>query len=508
MQASTTGEKESHGVFDLVVSAISNLGSSDETSAVIDNIVEEVNRNTDERVISTQEQVAEIPRQSRNFNYPWYSGQYKVAETEFDRLSSTHQSVTIDYKQEDENEKKPSYQPLQVTNDDYPWYSSYYSIADAEAKFAGLHKPLNLSDEQSLSLIKAEFQNGITQKNELQDEQDTDGNDFHIVQHRKRIPSSTTHEKTVPSTIITNEPVLSPDIDLEPVILHGHSSASLPVSLIVPQTTDTTPKKKQKKKKKDKKEMILFDAPEPTVDLVHSETVQQEQYSSSIIDQVRTIVTDVPANITSDSSLVTPNEEINTANDKDLSNEKELPTTVDQITSTNQSVTDNNEILTLPEANSEAIDSKSSEGNTTKAEDDEQKQVAHETRLSPSKGFEEYTASADAKVQSPIVIDEIKVISKSNEEIETKEIDNQQQSSSTGLFEILKNLLPSTLQPNTSIETSLESFQSEQQDMVENPIDNFNLSNINTNQQTSVSRYFFFQCELLIYSIIVASINN
>ncbi len=89
------------------------------------------------------------------------------------------------------------------------------------------------------------------------------------------------------------------------------------------------------------------------------------------------------------------------------------------------------------------------------------------------------------------MIDEIKVISKSNEEIE-KEADKQQQSSPTGLFEIVKNLFPSTLQPNTPIETSLETVQSEQQDIVENPIDSFNLSNIDTNQQTSVSRYFFF----------------
>jgi hypothetical protein len=85
------------------------------------------------------------------------------------------------------------------------------------------------------------------------------------------------------------------------------------------------------------------------------------------------------------------------------------------------------------------------------------------------------------------VIDEIKVISKSNEEIE-KEADSQQQSSSTGLFEIVKNLFPSTLQPNTPIETSLESFQSEQQDIVENLVDNFNLSSTDMNQQTSVSR--------------------
>ncbi len=212
--------------------------------------------------------------------------------------------------------------------------------------------------------------------------------------------------------------------------------------------------------------------------------IEEEQDSSNKIDQVTTIVTGVPANITSDSSLVTPNEQIATNNNTDLSNEKEISTTVDQITSTTQSVTDNNEILTLPEANSEAIVSKSSE-------DDEKEQEAHQTRLSPSISFEEHTASTDAKVQSPIVIDEIKVISKSNEEIE-KEADKQQQSSPTGLFEIVKNLFPSTLQPNTPIETSLETVQSEQQDIVENPIDSFNLSNIDTNQQTSVSRYFFF----------------
>ncbi len=231
----------------------------------------------------TQEQVIQIPKQPVNSNYLGYSNQYQVATTELDHLSTTDQSLTIDHKQKDETEKKSSYQQLQVINDDYPWYSSYYTIIDAEAKIARLFKQLNLFSEHSPSPTIVKIENElqekvITQNYELQDEQAKDEDGFHIVQRRKRIPSSTTHEKTVPSTIITTKPILSPDIDLEPVILHGHSDAPIFVSPIIPQTTDTTIKKKLKKKKKDKKEMILFDAPELTLSDINKQKIDTTQF--------------------------------------------------------------------------------------------------------------------------------------------------------------------------------------------------------------------------------------
>jgi hypothetical protein len=311
LQLSPTNNEEHHGVFDLVINAISNaketilnLGSSNEKfpsnipeksiddtqqSEVSDNnkeqqtatkTVEEMINNTYEKIVSTQEQVLQSSKKPTIYNYPWYSSQYKVAVTEFDHPSITHQSLFIDHKQQDEFKKKPPSQELQVINDDYPWYSSYYTIVDADAKFARLYKQLNLFSEQSSFPTKVEIQN------ELQDEQDKDEEGIHLVQHRKRIPSST--------TIITTKSTLNPDIDLQPVILHGHPDVLIPVSPIVPQTTNTISKKKHKKKKKDNKETILFDVPEPTssdinkqkIDTTQSETEEERQKNIEMNDSV------------------------------------------------------------------------------------------------------------------------------------------------------------------------------------------------------------------------------
>ncbi|CAF5165805.1 unnamed protein product, partial [Rotaria magnacalcarata] len=91
---------------------------------------------------------------------------------------------------------------------------------------------------------------------DVSSEQDDGG--FHVVQRRKRIPSSNTQARIIPTT----NTIFSPDIDLEPVVLHGHPSVPIPTPLILSQPEDSVSKKKTKKKKKDKQETILFDAPE------------------------------------------------------------------------------------------------------------------------------------------------------------------------------------------------------------------------------------------------------
>ncbi|CAF4351815.1 unnamed protein product, partial [Rotaria sordida] len=152
-----------------------------------------------------------------------------------------------------------------VLYDDYPWYSSYYTIADAELKIPQLYKQLNFVNEQNHSPTKVELQEKLsTHDHKLENKQDQgdDNEGFHIVQRRKRIPSSTTQTKTSPSTITTIKPPIHPDIDLEPVILHGHSTTTITTSPIASQTITIPSKTKHKKKKKDKTEMIFFDAPQ------------------------------------------------------------------------------------------------------------------------------------------------------------------------------------------------------------------------------------------------------
>ncbi len=265
-----------------------------ESQQTFNQSVKEVADNTNGYITLTQEQQIQIRKQPIFGNYPWYSSQYKIAATESERLFSTDPSSSDDHKQEDEVEPKLSDQELQVISDDYPWYSNYYNIVDAEAKIAQLQQQLNITIDQS----------PLPQKHELQEE-DEDG--FHVVQRRKRIPSSTTHEKTGSSTIVRTQLTLSPDIDLEPIILHGQLGASTIIPSNVTQTSSIISKKKHKKKKKDKKEMILFDAPEPTlsdintleIGIVQTEKlgekheVNNEMTTSSVIHQaMQSIVSD------------------------------------------------------------------------------------------------------------------------------------------------------------------------------------------------------------------------
>jgi hypothetical protein len=411
---------------------------------------------TDEKHV---ESIKESDVSNENVDYSGDSSQKKVPVTDLDFLPVTHQSPTNDQKQ-DEAKKKSSYPQLQVINDNYPWYTSYFSIADAEARFAELHKPLNLLNEQSPSVTKVDVQSDTTQNKEVQDGQDIDDTDFQVVQRRKRIPSSTTHEKATSSTTITTKPTFSTDIDLEPVILHGHPSAPVPILPIISQTTDTTSKEKQKKNKKQKKEIILFDAPEPTI--------QSEENTIN--------------------------------NDTDLPNEKDALTT--------ELTHDNNEILTLPLRNSEPISSR------PPSQDDEKEPTANQTGLSLSITSQEDTTNIEEQlkpIDSSNVADDMKslvatAISNmtsllptvtSTEETSTTTTDETQpislsneqpESSSTGLFGLMKNLLPSTLLSNTPIEASSENIPSEQHDKVDSLVDEISLSNKDTNQPTPVSR--------------------
>ncbi|CAF4160962.1 unnamed protein product, partial [Adineta steineri] len=182
-----------------------------------------------------------------------YSNQNKVAPIESQRLLSTSP---------DEKYNQP--QQLQVMNDDYSWYSSHYSIIDAESNLDRFYRQINPPKEQSSTPPAANIKNNKTEH---------DSNDeFHIVQRRKRIPSSTTHGQSLPSSTLTTKLPVSPDIDLEPFILHGNPAVSVPILPIIEQTTDSGSKKKQKKKKHEKIETILFDAPELVLSSMNKDT--------------------------------------------------------------------------------------------------------------------------------------------------------------------------------------------------------------------------------------------
>ncbi|CAF3933118.1 unnamed protein product, partial [Rotaria sordida] len=216
------------------------------------------------------------------------SNKLQVNDTQPDRLSSIQQTSIDDHKQQDEAVSKPSSQKLQVLYDDYPWYSSYYTIADAELKIPQLYKQLNFVNEQNRSPTKVELQEKLsTHDHKLENKQDQGDDDegFHIVQRRKRIPSSTTQTKTLPSTITTIKPPINLDIDLEPVILHGHSTTTITTSPIISQTITIPSKTKHKKKKKDKTEMIFFDAPQ----LISSDVNKQKSdaLQSQLVEQER-----------------------------------------------------------------------------------------------------------------------------------------------------------------------------------------------------------------------------
>ncbi|CAF4105836.1 unnamed protein product [Adineta steineri] len=205
-----------------------------------------------------QEQESYIQKLHIPSGAPWYSSQYKVASTESDRLFPTQHSPASPNEQYNQGQQQ---QQLQVMNDDYSWYSSHYSIIDAESNLDRFYSQLLVKEQPSVATpVNNKNEDINIQKNKAEDYGDDDG--FHIVQRRKRIPSSTTHDQSLPSSTITAKSPLSPDIDLEPFILHGNPSISVPIPPIIEQTTDRSSKKKQKKKKYDKSNAILYDAPE------------------------------------------------------------------------------------------------------------------------------------------------------------------------------------------------------------------------------------------------------
>ncbi|CAF3497813.1 unnamed protein product [Rotaria sordida] len=314
---------------------------------------------TYEKIISTQEQLASpisSPSKVITSDYPSLTKQDKVVDSEIERLSATDQqsiddsdkhksiiNITEEIKTQDQDEKKPS-QQLQVIGDDYAWYSSHYTIADADAKMGQLYEELShtlkqleqrprpttleFSPEPHEKIpipdydrqVLVETQDTREKVHELaqisttitttittpQDEQykDEDEDDFQVAHHRKRIPSSSTtvHKRTSSPTMIPSKTTHSPDIDLVPLALHGHpvspiSSSSSSISQTT--TSSSSSKKKNKKQKKDKKEMMLFEAPIPTIsdadkyksDVVQSEVIEEhiETTKSEQLPPVTTI---------------------------------------------------------------------------------------------------------------------------------------------------------------------------------------------------------------------------
>ncbi|CAF4160296.1 unnamed protein product, partial [Adineta steineri] len=237
---------------------------------------------TDERITNdSYEQIRPTQIQSQLIpsSTPWSLNQHTVAPTESQRLLSTSPD-----ERHNEAQQSSLHQQLQIINDEYPWCSSYYTIIDAETNLDRFYNQLLVNEQSSISTtVNNQNEHLNTQNKKTQD--DDNDNGFHIVQRRKRIPSSTTHEQSVSSSTMTTKSPLSPDIDLEPIIIHGNPNVSVPIPPIIEQTTDRGSKKKQKKKKKDKIDVILFDAPElilsnmnkKTNDNMKSSTVQEEE---------------------------------------------------------------------------------------------------------------------------------------------------------------------------------------------------------------------------------------
>ena len=328
---------------------------------------------TYEKIVSTQEEESISPKTTSakpiTSDHPWFANQYKVADSEYERLSATQQPSTDEINQQepittitsaseqttsqDQSEQKPS-QQLQVISDDYPWYSSYYTIADADESVPELYTKLSYTVkqlEERPSSRTVEFQPEPYEKvttpeydrqalddtkdtrdkvHELaqmstilttpatttisQNEQDKNEDEVQIVQHQKRIPSSTTQEKPSSSvTTITTTASASPLIDLTPVVLETRPDAPILISPIDSQTTtpvtsDTTStKEKHKEQKEDKQEMILFDASLPsTTDTTEqkSETVESPMVEEHV--EPTTESEPIPTSTTNDSQQIEP----------------------------------------------------------------------------------------------------------------------------------------------------------------------------------------------------------
>lgn len=279
-----------------------------------------------------------------------------------DQQPTTTASTLEETKAEDLVEKKSSEQ-LQVIGDDYPWYSNYYNIADADAKLGPLYENLSntirqleqrpvpttveIQPEPHESIVIPEYDQKVlvdtkdtrekvhelaelstkltstltTPKDEAQD----DENDFQVVHHRRRVPSSTAHDQASLSTETSRETNLSPDIDLHPVVIHGHPVASTDVltssSEMTTSVSSTSQKKKHKKPKKSKEETVLFDAPVLSVseaDKEKSSTVKPEVVETPT--ETTKVSSDINESLMSETKHETdqPSEEIKSPQDQPL----------------------------------------------------------------------------------------------------------------------------------------------------------------------------------------------
>ena len=278
----------------------------------------------DDNPASAEEQVLSATRMTAKFitsDDSWNAGQRKVTSSESKRLSAIDQpainesdpykpstktipAISEEKRSSDKDEKKLP-QQIQAGDDDYPWYSSYYAIADADPKMSQLYENLTNTikqlekrpppttlkfhstpyepvtiheyDRQALMDTKdirekvhelAQLSSALrTTMGTSPDELDTNDDEFQVVQRRKRVSSLPVLDKTSTPTMNTIEALLSPDIDLKPLVIHGNPDAPGNVSPIplVTAITGRTRKRKHKKRKKDKSEVLLFDAPMPSI---------------------------------------------------------------------------------------------------------------------------------------------------------------------------------------------------------------------------------------------------
>ncbi|CAF2062064.1 unnamed protein product [Rotaria magnacalcarata] len=184
-----------------------------------------------------QEHIDQNARQSFTSKNSCYSQQPKIADSECQHLCSIHQTSVIDHRQQGIAGETSLCQKVQVMYDDYPWYSSHYTIVDTETKFARLYKELScINKQQQLSTTIVNIQSEVndkltTHEPEFDNKGQPDDDGFHLVQRRKRVPSSTTQSQVIPTINTT----LSLDIDLEPVVLRGHPSVVFTQSTIADQ---------------------------------------------------------------------------------------------------------------------------------------------------------------------------------------------------------------------------------------------------------------------------------
>ena len=303
--------------------------------------------------------VAQNQSQATSVNEPWYSTQYKVADSEFERLSAPHE---LSQRGEEELEQE-SFPELQAIND-YPWYSSHYTITDAEGGLDRFYRQLTLAMEQldqrplptTVEFEPEPHEKATTptyDRQALADTQDTrekvhelaqmstmltgtsavmeegipDEDGFQVVHRRKRVPSSTVPESTPPPPETLSS--VSPDIDLNPVVLHGHPdvpSVDVPVASVV----STSTKKKHKKQKKDKPETILFDAPLPSTTSTRTEQksnlVQADSLDQSESDMVLSTMTMDSLQISEPSEEVKPTAEVSPPRTDSQHDKASIPT--------------------------------------------------------------------------------------------------------------------------------------------------------------------------------------